>query len=200
MPKEKITENKGETLRESYTLPEVEKNNLEKIKSKFPGIKPTIKKSEIVRVGIYKVNQLKEKEVKKILETNLGRLSVGKKPKAEKETKTEQEFYAEIVVSEKQWNALAEIFPDENGSEGRPKTENRDVINGILHVFRFNTQRRSVPKDFASYATCRRRLGEWLANNLWKQVCTSLIRNASEKESKELERVLLKTWLADIKM
>src|SRR5215211_3734842 len=96
-----------ETLRESYTLPKKEQDRLARIQNKFSGIKPAIKKSEIVRVGIYKVAHLDEKDFKEILEEKLGRLSVGKPKKI---AAIAQSTEVEITVNDKQWKAISELF------------------------------------------------------------------------------------------
>ncbi|MCD9188941.1 MAG: transposase [Pyrinomonadaceae bacterium] len=183
-----------ETLRESYTLPKKEQDRLTRIQNKFSGIKPTIKKSEIVRVGIYKVAHLDEKDVKEILEEKLGRLSVGKPKKI---AVIEQSTTLAITVNDKQWKAISTLFPVSKKSQGRPRAENRQVINGILYIFRYETQRRNVPEEYSSYMTCRRRLTIWRKNGFWKQICNSLVNNAFSGQKKELEGILLRTWLID---
>ena len=185
----------NEIFRESYTLPKNEHQRLNNIQNKFSGIKPLIKKSEIVRVGIYSVQQLKEKDVKKILEEKLGRLSSGRK---RKKAKSEESPYSgEIVINNNQWDSITEFLPISKKSEGRPQALYRQVINGILYIFRYEVQRRNIPKELSSYATCRRRLVEWKQSGFWKKVCNSLISHTGKQEKHDLERILLRTWLIE---
>lgn len=182
-----------QTARESYSLPKAEQQQLEEIQDKFSNIKPLINKSEIVRIGIYKVSQLEEKEAKKILE-ELGRLLVGKQ---KKDIDKALQITAEITVTEQQWGAVKDLFPTSKIIEGRPQADNRNVLDSILYVFRFEVQRRKVPDNYSSYATVRRRLGIWKKVNLWRSICNALINHANQDNQIELQRILLRTWLIE---
>lgn len=187
--------NEKKTLTESYTIPYQEQKRLKIIQKKFDSIEPKLKKSEIVRIGIYNVERLSEDKVKQVLEKNLGRLTVGK-PK--KETLVSETKNIEIKVSNSQWKEIIKVLQKSKNNEGRPQINYRKVINGILFIFKFNKQSRNVPKSFGSYATCRRRLKEWRKNDLWEKICRALITEASTAEKKDLEGILLRTWLAKI--
>lgn len=187
-----MIEENEQTIRESYTLPKNEQERLAKIQDKFSGIKPALKKSEIVRVGIYKVESLEEKDVKKILEEKLGRLSAGKPKRI-----IEQSYLGEVKINDKQWMAVAKLFPVTEKVQGRPKANYRQVMDGILYIFRYEIQRRKAPKEYSSYATCRRRLDEWRRTGLWKQICSSLVNNAYKEQKRQLEGILLRTWLIE---
>ena len=183
------------TLTESYTIPRQEQERLKYIQEKFDSIEPSLKKSEIVRIGIYNVERLSEEKVRKILDKDLGRLAVGK---PSKELPNEEITDAEITVNDNQWKEVTKNLPKSNNSEGRPQIDYRNVINGILFIFRFDKQRRDIPSSYGSFATCRRRLKEWRSNDQWQKICRSLIRRSSQKERKNLESVLLRTCLAKI--
>lgn len=179
--------------RESYSLPIAEQQQLEEIQNKLSGIKPFINKSEIVRIGIYKVSKLEEEEAKKIL-NKLGRLPVGKQ---KKDISNDQQTTSEITVTTEQWRIVKSLFPAKKNAEGRPQVNNREVLDSILYIFRFEIQRRKVPDGYISYATARRRLGEWRRLNLWRHICNALIDNSSKDHQIELQGVLLRTWLIE---
>lgn len=181
-------------VRESYTLPSAEQERLAKIQAKFSNIKPVIKKSEIVRIGIYKVDQLEEKEAKKILEDELGRLPVGKLKK-DKIAETLHKY--ELIINERQWRAVKGLFLEQEKSKGRPPAEIRSILNSILYIFRNEVQRRKVPQNYSSYATVRRRLKEWKKSKLWKNICAALINNVDKNDRADLQGILLRTWLIE---
>ena len=193
MGSEKTTSKNQISARESYSLPKIEQQRLEEIQDKFSGFKPVIKKSEIVRIGIYKVSQIEEKEAQKILE-ELGRQPVGKQ---KKDTDKEAQAQSGIRVSERQWRAIKDLFPPSKIVEGRPQSDQRSVLNSILYIFRFDKQRRKVPSNYSSYATARRRLTDWKKLNLWRNICNALINDADEEHQIELRGILLRTWLIE---
>lgn len=181
------------TSRESFTIPRREQGRLKTIQDKFSGITPKLNKSEIIRIGIHEVEKLSEKEVKKILENTLGRLSVGKPSKSARNYVSRTE---ELVVNEQQWRKISAILPKPISRRGRPSVGDREVINGILFIFRYETQRRNIPEIWGSHTTCWRRLNEFMKMNLWKKMCSILLINTSDAGAKELlQGVLLRTFI-----
>lgn len=189
-----MIQKKKETLRESFTIPAKEQEYLETLLDKFSVINPKINKSEIIRVGIYKVNQAKALEVKEILENKLGRLAVGKPKIKELDEKKDA---IEIIVNDKQWGKIAQLIPQTRPANGRPETQSRLILNGILYIFRYEIQRRNVPKIYGSYTTCWRRLKMWKKEDLWRSICEILISKAHDTERHELGEILLKTFLIE---
>jgi Putative transposase of IS4/5 family (DUF4096) len=190
-----MTVDEPNIVRGSYTLPPKEKEKLDDLVKKIYGVSPRINKSEIIRIGI---NEVGKKDNFEIIQTlnNLGRFSVGKPRKTVQEVSV-----SELTVSDEQWGKVSKIFLKNStlNIEGRPQINNRQVINGILYIFRYKKQRRNIPSEYGSFATCRRRLTEW-ENNSWKEICSLLIDNSNNLDEKhELEGVLLRTLLIDTK-
>jgi transposase len=186
-------------IRRSYSIPRVEQELLDALPDKFPKIKPRLNKSELIRLGVKLVDQLGASEVNAALNEKLARLKVGK-PKKQEITAETGGNEAEITVSERQWKQIAKLIPAQELRPGKPKQDDRQVLNGILYIFRFDKQRRDVPSNYSSFSTCRRRLAEWRRENLWQQICSALIKNASSLRGRnELSEVLLRTWIIDIK-
>lgn len=186
-----------EIKRVSFTLSSEEKAILDELPSKFTGVTPQINKSEAIRVGVDKVNKMNESEVIQALR-KLGRFPLGKPPKSI----ADKTSFEEIIINDNQWKMLAKILAAGQTSkkEGRPKISDRQALNGILFIFRNKKQRRNVPLEYGSFATCRRRLIEWRKNKKWKEICSILIsQTISPTESEELERILLRTFLIDTK-
>lgn len=183
------------TERGSFTIPKIELDKLNEFADKFVGVKPQVNRSEIIRVGIYEVIQKDKAEVEKILENKLNRLKVGK-PK--KTISIEPATSDQLTVNDKQWQELTKVLEafDSETIEGRPKIDYRNVIDGILYIFRYKKQRRKAPDSLASFTTCWRRLNEWQNNNIWKQICNILLNNSQNiGEKEEMEKVLLRTFL-----
>lgn len=185
-------------IRRSYSIPRDEQSLLDSLPDKFPQIKPKLNKSEIIRLSIKLFAQKDSSSIKKMVNEELERLNVGK-PKENNEVSNTDTETAEITVNDKQWRDISKLIPPEPVRAGKPKNDDRQVLNGILYVFRYEKQRRNVPQAYSSYSTCRRRLTDWRKENIWQAICHLLIKYASNSEEKRaLGMILLRSWIIDI--
>jgi transposase len=192
-------DNTEKVIRRSYSIPQEEQERLDALPSKFPKITPRLNKSEIIRLGVKLFDQLGTSEVSTMLNEKLDRKKVGKPKKLEIMGEADDSG-VEITINERQWKQIAKLVPVQESRPGKPKQDDRQVLNGILYIFRFDKQRRDVPSNYSSFSTCRRRLAEWRKDSLWQKICSALVKNASNlKEKNQLSEVLLRTWIIDIK-
>lgn len=146
--------------RESFTMPKSESVIFENLEDRFPRIRPAIKKSEVIRVGLHEVTKLSEREVRRILEEDLGRLQVGRQKTGSLAKPEEVSQQNEVVISDKQWREVKRLLVSSSSKPGadsqrgrRREIDDRAIINGILFIFRFGRQRRNCPQGFGSFAT-----------------------------------------------
>lgn len=65
-------------------------------------------------------------------------------------------------INNEQWSKLEPLLPKPKpGKLGRPQTENREGLEGILWVLRSGARWEDLPKRYPSPATCWRRLKLW---------------------------------------
>lgn len=196
-----MSKNLKETVaRGSYSIPHEEHEILENLVTKFPLIKPPLNKSELIRIGIHEVSELKQSQVKDRLD-KIGRLKVGKPKKVQvQDTQDLTEISPETLkINEKQWREIKRILPLKRKKRGKPEEDARSVIEGILFIFAFEAQRRKMPPELPSFSTCRRRLRDWQRSELWKGICRILI-DFSETSQKNLQaNAVLRTLLIDTK-
>ena len=57
---------------------------------------------------------------------------------------------------------------------GRPRVDNRAILNGILWICRTVAPWRDLPDKYPSYQTCHRRFQEWVEANIWEKVLVKL--------------------------
>lgn len=190
--------NTTKVIRRSYSIPWDEQERLDALPDKFTKITPRLNKSEIIRLGVKLFDELGVSQVNAMLNEKLDRMKVGK-PRKPEITGEADKSNAEIAVNERQWKQIVKLLPVQEVRPGKPKQDDRQVLNGILYIFRFDKQRRDVPSNYSSFSTCRRRLAEWRKENLWQQICNALIKNVStSREKNQLSEVLLRTWITDI--
>lgn len=61
-------------------------------------------------------------------------------------------------LTDEQWKRIRPLLPPPRKGRGRPLADDRRVLNGILFVLRTGCRWEDVPQEYASPATCWRRL------------------------------------------
>ena len=85
-------------------------------------------------------------------------------------------------LDNKQWNMLSKhlLRP---ARTGRPRSEDRTTINGIIYVLTTGCRWSDMPKIYGDDSTVNRRLNDWQNNNIWKKILSEIIKT-SHKSSK----------------
>lgn len=66
-------------------------------------------------------------------------------------------------LTDEQWFAVESCIPEARhpSGRGRPRAENRAILDGILWVMRSGSSWRSLPRAYPSRDVCRRRFLQW---------------------------------------
>jgi len=84
-------------------------------------------------------------------------------------------------LSDAQWNRIKRLLPKPKGY-GRPRVNDREVINGILYVLNTGCRWEDMPHDIAaSYQTCNRRLLEYQRRRVWQKILADLMKEADRR-------------------
>jgi transposase len=84
-------------------------------------------------------------------------------------------------LTDKQWNRINRLLP-KPATTGRPRGDDREVINGILYVLSTGCRWEDMPHDIeASYQTCNRRLLEYQRRRVWQKIQQELMKEAYRK-------------------
>ncbi|WP_116137343.1 transposase [Trinickia diaoshuihuensis] len=84
-------------------------------------------------------------------------------------------------ITDDEWARIAPLFPElcsRGRIRGRPVTDTRAVLNGVLWVIYSNAAWASMPKRYPAYQTCHRRFMTWYSAGVFKQVLTKLYGEA----------------------
>jgi len=81
------------------------------------------------------------------------------------------------LLSDKQWDKIKPLLPKpaRRRQRGRPRREERLVLEGILWVLRSGARWRDLPKEYPSASTCWRRLGQWEKGDVWLKIWRGLL-------------------------
>jgi transposase len=84
-------------------------------------------------------------------------------------------------LSDAQWNRIRRLLP-KPAATGRPREDDREIINGILYVMWTGCRWEDLPHDIdASPKTCNRRLLEYQRRKVWQKIVASLMKEAYNK-------------------
>ena len=74
-------------------------------------------------------------------------------------------------LTERAWAVLAPLLPPGRG-RGKPWTDHRQVINGILWKLRTGSPWRDLPERYGPWQTCHARLVPWQRDETWDRLLT----------------------------
>lgn len=77
-------------------------------------------------------------------------------------------------LTEKQWQRLQPLLPPHKPKTGRPNSDHRKIINGILWILRTGAPWRDLPTRYGKWRTVSSRFYRWRAAGVWDQVLAAL--------------------------
>ena len=85
-------------------------------------------------------------------------------------------------VTDEQWRFIKRLLP-KPAPTGHPRTNEREVLNGILYVLLTGCQWQDLPHDIpVSPKTCQRRLLEWQRRRVWQKIVRALLKEADRRQ------------------
>ncbi|UPY80710.1 IS5 family transposase [Leptospira weilii] len=95
-----------------------------------------------------------------------------------------------MELTNAQWDILEPLMIEPNPREdgkGRPRSDARTILNGILWILRTGAQWKDLPDRYPSYQTCHRRFQEWNRNGTMRNIIRSLANDLRERGEIETE-------------
>ena len=86
-------------------------------------------------------------------------------------------------ITDEQWHRVIALFPELQAgapARGRPLTDTRAVLNGVLWVIYSGAAWSSMPRRYPSYQTCHRRFKTWYDAGVFRHVLDELYGAAAE--------------------
>jgi transposase len=97
-------------------------------------------------------------------------------------------------MTEEQWAILDPLIPEKmarSDGKGRPRADNRAVLNGILWVLRTGAAWQDLPDRYPSPATCHRRFQEWRREGVLEKILQTLARDLKERGDLDLSECFI---------
>ena len=88
-----------------------------------------------------------------------------------------------VRLTDRQWTRIEPLLPrlPSNRIGGRPWTDNRAVLDGILWVLKTGARWRDLPDGYPSPSTCWRRLKRWEEDGTWLRIWRTFLAELDEK-------------------
>ena len=85
-------------------------------------------------------------------------------------------------VNDELWAIIQSILDDldEPAKTGRPRTGQRDALNGIIYQMRSGVQWNQLPRQFGDDSSVHRTMQRWITRGVFQRIWTMLVENCEE--------------------
>jgi transposase len=92
-------------------------------------------------------------------------------------------------LKDEQWAVVEPLLPKVErraDGKGRPRVDDRAILNGILWVLRTGAPWHDMPNRYPPYQTCHRRFQEWVEKGVFEEVLRALVKDVKERGGLDL--------------
>jgi transposase len=97
-------------------------------------------------------------------------------------------------LTDEQWAVVKPFIPvppKRADGKGRPRADDREVLNGILWIMRTGAAWQDLPERYPSPATCHRRFQAWCRSGLFEQILEALAHDLEERGQLDLSECFI---------
>ena len=97
-------------------------------------------------------------------------------------------------LTDAQWAIISPLLPlpsRRSDGKGRPRRNNREVLNGILWILRSGARWKGLPDCFPPYQTCHRRFSQWAKDGTLRHVLEALAQDLQERGELDLSECFI---------
>ena len=77
-------------------------------------------------------------------------------------------------LTDDEWNRIADLLPPENtGKQGRPRKNNRTILNGMVWIARSGAPWRDLPERYGPWETVYSRFRKWINDGILDNIFLS---------------------------
>ena len=97
-------------------------------------------------------------------------------------------------LNDEQWQVIEPLLlkPERRADgRGRPRTDDREVLNGILWILRSGARWQDLPERFPSYQMCHRRFQYWVDGGVFRQILEALAEDLRKRGKLDLAQCFI---------
>jgi transposase len=88
---------------------------------------------------------------------------------------------ARFDLTDAEWALIEPLLPGADGKRnGRPRLDDRKVLNGIFFILRTGSPWRDLPERYGPYTTVYNRFNRWAKRGVWLQVLEALAKKSPQ--------------------
>lgn len=82
-------------------------------------------------------------------------------------------------ITTEEWNRIKDYLPPErSGQKGRPRKDNRTMLNGMLWILRTGCQWREMPEHYGKWQSVYARFRKWQEDGTFEKIFHALNEDA----------------------
>jgi len=92
-------------------------------------------------------------------------------------------------LKDEQWAIVEPLLPKPTrraDGKGRPRVDDRAILNGILWILRTGAPWHDMPNRYPAYQTCHRRFQEWVEKGVFEEILRTLVKDVKERGGLDL--------------
>src|SRR3954447_10743649 len=94
-------------------------------------------------------------------------------------------------ITDEQWAVVQGHLPERTSNRGRPRRDDRAILNGILWVMRTGAPWAVLPDRYPPYQTCHRRFQEWVRASVFEHILQTLVHDLKERGDLDLSECFI---------
>jgi transposase len=97
-------------------------------------------------------------------------------------------------LTDEQWQVIKAFLPVQvkrADGKGRPRLDDRQVLNGILWIMRTGAAWQDMPDRYPSPATCHRRFQAWCRTGVFEHILETLAQDLEERGALDLSECFI---------
>ena len=96
-------------------------------------------------------------------------------------------------ITNEQWALIAPslILPARKEHRGRPRRDDRPILDGVLWILRTGAQWKDLPDRYPPYQTCHRRFQEWSKREVLADILALLAQDMEQRGKINLEECFI---------
>ena len=102
------------------------------------------------------------------------------------------DIYKHRDLTDEQWERIKpQLPPEHTGKRGRPRNNNRIMLNGMLWMVRCGSQWRELPERYGPWQSVYARFAKWRDDDLWERIFAELNKD-SDMENLSIDSTCVK--------